>query len=196
MAAVKLVKESTRFLMATRDREGDKGPFILRAPYGIYASERDAIYAWSNESRYKKEKDMLLIGDADKQMFRSLLWGEVKSFWKLLNGKVPMPTNLDVILTSLAETLRTLEPDSVERKGPRRLSRTAGESISDPTPIGEYQGKAHKRSGGVGKGGSALIKALADEKGITASKVRALLRKAGLSAPYTDSEECRKALGL
>lgn len=196
MPAKKIIKESTRFLMATRDRDGDKGPYILRAPYGIYANEREAMHAWSNDSKYRREKDNLIIGDADKQMFHSLLWGEVKSMWKLFHGKAPVPLGLDTVLTSLAETLRGLKPESVAAKPVRRLNRTAGESTSDPTLVGEYRGKAPRRSGGGGKGGSALIKALAEARNLPASKVRALLRKAGLSAPYTNEEECRKALGL
>lgn len=196
MPAKRITQESIRFLMATRDRDGDKGPYILRSPWGVYASEADAKHAWSTEPRYHREKDELTIGDRDKQMFKSLHWNEVKSLWKLLNGKAPMPLGIDTILMSLAETLRDREPVEVERKGPRRLSRSPAEAISDPSLVLPHQGKPSKRSGGGGKGGSAIIKRLADDKGLPASKIRALLRKAGLSAPYTNEEACRKALGL
>lgn len=44
--------------------------------------------------------------------------------------------------------------------------------------------------------GKELIRELATESGLPPEKVRAKLRGAGLRAPYTDADACRKALGV
>lgn len=66
--------------------------------------------------------------------------------------------------------------------------------LATPRPRGENP--VLHASGSNSGGGSALIKALADETGLPPSKVRALLRKSGLSRPYTNEVACRKALGV
>lgn len=194
MPAVKIVKESIRFLLACGDK--DDKVHIIVGPIGVYSSETEARHAFSSDPRYKRKTSDFIIGDRDTKYIRSLFWGELKSLWKLLKGNAPMPRDLDAISIALGEEIRSREPLEVDTKPVRRLSRTAQETISGGEAIEGYQGRPSKRSGGGGKGGSELIKALAEDKRLDPGKVRALLRKAGLSAPYTDEVACRKALGL
>lgn len=192
--AVKIIKESIRWLLACGDK--DDKVHIISGPFDVYSSEAEAQRAWAYDPRFKRKTSQFLIGDRDVKYIRSLFWGELKSLWKLLKGSAPIPRDLDSISISLAEEIRSREPAALTLPAVRRLSRTAQETTSDPNPVEGYRGKAPKRSGGGGKGGSELIKRFAEEKNLEPSKVRALLRKAGLSAPYTDEAACRKALGL
>lgn len=51
-------------------------------------------------------------------------------------------------------------------------------------------------NGAIRTSGSALIRELSEAAGLPPEKARAKLRQAGLRAPYTDSDACRKALGV
>lgn len=176
--AIRKLPTPDRCLLVSWDKSPGSGFTVTQV--AVFCESRKALIAWGAPvGPFKKETSCELIKVSDE------------SSWRLI-----YPPIRDAIIRKLFGKVRSTLPEFERIRAYLRaaeLSQVDLPATPIPPPSPSKPPRALRKPSGPSRGG--LIDRLSADYGLPGSKLRATLRKGGLSAPYTDEDACRRVLG-